>query len=109
MLTTDGAVHVYAGFGADVPLRGRFKRVVFRPSLCPGFYHRGGGKDLGSAFEFRSGVEVALRLEGGRRIGLELDHVSNSGYGQSNRGEESLTLTLAFPFGKRGKASPAVD
>jgi len=98
MVTTDSAVHVYAGFGFDAPLGGR---LVLRPTFAPGFYHRGHGKDLGAAFEYRSGVELAVRLQKGRRLGLELDHVSNAGYGRSNRGEETLTVTFALPLGHR--------
>jgi lipid A 3-O-deacylase len=100
MVTTDAAAHVFAGFGIDVPLTGRW---VLRPSFAPGFYHRGHGKDLGAVFEYRSGVELAVRLAGGRRLGFELDHVSNAGYGRSNRGEESVTVTFAIPLGKLGK------
>jgi hypothetical protein len=97
-VTTDRTLHVFAGFGADVPLFGRF---VLRPSFAPGLYSRGRGKDLGTAFQFRSAVELAWHLGGGRQVGLELDHVSNSGYGRTNRGEESLLLTFALPIGKR--------
>ncbi len=97
MVTTDAAVHVFAGFGIDVPLSGS---LVLRPSFAPGFFSRGHGQDLGSAFEYRSGIEVAVRLPGGRRVGLEFDHVSNAGTGRSNRGEESLTATFALPLGR---------
>jgi lipid A 3-O-deacylase len=98
MVTTDSAVHVFAGFGFDAPLGGR---LLLRPTFAPGFYHRGHGKDLGAAFEYRSGVELAVRLPKRRRVGLELDHVSNAGYGRSNRGEETLTVTFAIPLSHR--------
>jgi hypothetical protein len=97
-VTADGAVFAYAGFGGDIPLRGRF---VFRPSFAPGFYHQGNGKDLSAYLNFRTAVEIALRFDSGRRLGLEMDHVSNAGAAPTNLGEESLVITFALPVGKR--------
>jgi len=98
MATVDGAFFVYGGFGIDIPIGRRF---VFRPSLAPGIYHQGQAKDLGTAMQFRTGVEVAWRLAGGWRVGVELDHISNSGYADTNRGAESLMVTVAVPVGRR--------
>jgi hypothetical protein len=100
--TTDAAFLVYAGFGIDIPLGGP---VVLRPSLAPGFYHRGEGKDLGSIIEYRSALEVAWRTRRGLRVGVELDHVSNAGSAPSNRGAESLTLTISIPVGGRQRVA----
>lgn len=97
-VTTDAAAFVFAGFGLDVNLGRRF---VLRPSFAPGFYRQGRGKDLGAVLDFRTAIEIALRLGGGCRLGLEVDHVSNAGSAPTNRGEESLVLTFAFPLGKR--------
>ncbi len=97
-VTTDGGGFVHAGFGADIPL-GRF--AVLRPSFGPGIYLRGQGKDLGAYLNFRTAVEIAFPLGGGRRLGLEMDHVSNAGAAPTNRGAESLLLTLAVPLGRR--------
>jgi hypothetical protein len=96
--TNDGVLYVYAGLGVDFNLG---ERVVLRPTFGPGFYRQGRGKDLGAAMNFRTAVEVALRMRGGRRLGLEVDHVSNAGAGTPNAGEESIVLTLSFPLGKR--------
>jgi hypothetical protein len=98
MATTDGAFFVYAGFGIDIRLGGRF---VLRPSLAPGLYHQGQAKDLGSTLQFRTGVEVAWRLSSGFRLGVEMDHISNGGYADTNRGAESLMVTVAVPLGRR--------
>jgi len=103
MATTDGAFLVYAGFGADIALGRRF---VFRPSLAPGFYHRGQAKDLGSGMEFRTAVEIAWRTTSGLRLGVEMDHVSNNGYAETNRGAESLMVTVSIPVG-RARGRPA--
>lgn len=97
-VTRDAGAFVFAGFGLDLNLGRRF---VLRPSFAPGFYRQGSGKDLGATFNFRTAIEIALRLGGGRRLGLEMDHVSNAGAALPNRGEESLVVTFAFPLGRR--------
>ena len=101
-VTTDAAAFVFAGFGVDVKLGRRF---VLRPSFAPGFYRQGRGKDLGAVPNYRTAIEVALRLDGGRRLGLEVDHISNAGSAPTNPGEESIVLTFSFPLGKRGPGS----
>ena len=98
LVTTDGGVFAYAGFGSDIPL-GRF--AVLRPSFGPGFYRRGTGKELGAYLNFRTAVEIAFRLGAGRRLALEMDHVSNAGAAPTNRGAESLLITFAVPWGRR--------
>lgn len=97
-VTADAAAFAYVGFGADIPLWGR---VVFRPSFAPGIYHQGNGKDLSAYLNFRTAFEIALCLGGGRRLGIEMDHVSNAGAAPTNLGEESLLVTFAVPLGKR--------
>ena len=95
--TTDSAFFVFAGFGGDINLGQRF---VFRPSFAPGIYRQGKGKDLGAYLNFRTAFEIALRLGRGRRLSLEMDHVSNGGAAPTNLGEESLVLSFALPLGK---------
>ena len=46
-------------------------------------------------------TELALRLDGGRRLGLELYHISNASSGRINPGAESLLVTFALPLGRR--------
>jgi hypothetical protein len=96
-VTADGGVFAYAGFGSDISL-GRLG--VLRPSFGPGIYRRGNGKDLGAYLNFRTAVEIVIRLGGGRRLGLEMDHVSNAGAAPTNLGAESLLLTFALPLGR---------
>jgi len=97
-VTSDAAIFAFAGFGGDVPLGRRF---VFRPSFAPGFYRQGKGKDLGAYLNFRTALELALRLGSGRRLSVEMDHVSNAGAAPTNLGAKSLVLSFAIPLGKR--------
>jgi len=98
MVTTAGAFHVYAGVSFDVPLG---RRWLLRGSFAPGYYDKGAsGKDLGLDLEFRSGVEIAWRLDGGWRLGIEFYHLSNGNLGAINPGDGSLLLTATVPLGK---------
>ena len=94
MATSQGTLYGYAGFRAEV-LWG--KRWVGSGGLAGGLYYRGpgGGKDLGSALEFRTHLELAYRLPGESRLGLCLYHLSNGGIYHLNPGSESLVLTYS--------------
>ena len=94
MATTDKSLHGYAGLGIEIPI-GPF--VFVRPSFAPGLWHRGDGKDLGHAVEFRSALELGVRL-GSIRVGGEIYHLSNASLGTRNPGEESVVVTVAFPL-----------
>ena len=103
MVTTDGAWHLYAGFGIDVPIARRF---LIRLGFAPGYYGQGGGKPLGTALEFRSSFEIAWRFGEGWRIGLEGYHLSNADLAAHNPGNGSLLLALTIPLGQT--PSPSV-
>jgi len=93
--TTDGAVYGYAGFRVDLFFGNRF---VLTPSTAVGAFKRGGGKQLGSVLEFRSGVELAYRFDDRSRLGVGLFHLSNASVGSRNPGEESLLVYYALPI-----------
>lgn len=109
-----GAVSLMTGgsitgrLGAYVYLGGRFeapvgKRVSLAPSFAPGVFFAGRGKSLGGAIEFRSGIEVALRLNDGGAVGLGLFHYSNGTLYTRNPGSEALLGIYRFPvFRKLG-------
>ncbi len=98
MVTSDGSLQAFVGLSLDARLG---RRVILRPSFAPGYFRRGGGKDLGSALEFRSALELSFRLEGGWRVGLEVYHLSNAALGDRNPGAETLAVTLSVPVGRR--------
>lgn len=92
MATSRGALLAYGGFRFDHPLG---RRWVLSPGWAATLYHRGDGKDLGGALQFRSHVELAYRLPGDTRLGLCLYHLSNAGLLGFNPGSESLVLTYS--------------
>jgi len=90
MATSKGTLYVYGGFRIDVPLGAAWR---LSPQSAAGFYHRGDGKDLGGAVEFRSGLELSRRIGARSRLGLLFYHLSNAGIYDRNPGTESLVLT----------------
>lgn len=93
--TTGGSVYVYGGAMVDVHIGESF---TLSPSLAVGYYEAGDTDDLGSAIEFRTGVEAAYAFEGGMRIGLAYQHISNAEIGDENPGTETLSLNLSLPL-----------
>lgn len=94
-VTDDDSAYVYVGVSLDLSIG---ERLVLRPSFAPGYYHKGEGKDLEGALQFRTGVELAYRFDGGYRLGVELSHRSNAGLHDRNPGEESLMAFFHVPF-----------
>lgn len=101
--STVGNVYFHAGISFDVFLGNRF---VLTPSFSPGIFLRSDGKDLGHVIEFRTGLELAYRLDDRSRIGIEISHRSNAGLGSldhkcpCNPGEESLVISYHIPLGR---------
>ena len=97
MGTADGAFHGYAGIVVDVPLGDSF---AFTIGFAPGYFHEGGGKDLGHALEFRSSGELAYVFENKSRLGLMVNHISNASLSDRNPGTEVLMLSYSVPVRK---------
>ncbi len=96
MGTDDGGLYGYAGAYWDLPLN--TAPFVIAPGFAAGAYNRGGGKDLGSAIEFRSTIEAAYEFEGGYRLGLGFSHLSNASIGRDNPGVETLQVVYSHPM-----------
>jgi hypothetical protein len=97
MVNGHGSAELYAGISLDIFLG---NRIVVRPSFAPGYYHRGGGEDLGYKLEFRSAIEAAYRFDDRSRLGIEVYHMSNASLGKINPGEESINLVYSLPTTK---------
>lgn len=95
MATSDVAAYGYGGVALDLYFG---RRIVVTPSFAAGLYHDGDGKDLGSAVEFRSGLEVGWRFDDRSRISVILYHLSNAGISDTNPGTEVISVGYAFPI-----------
>ena len=93
--TSDGAFYGYFGFGFDINLGPRW---VLTPNVAAGYFTRGGGTNLGSWWEFRSGAEIDYRFPDFSRLGIAIHHMSNAGLTRTNPGEESVTLVYTVPI-----------
>jgi lipid A 3-O-deacylase len=96
-VNSDKGVYGYAGLSIDIFLG---NRLVVRPSIAPGLYAKGDGKDLGHVVEFRSGLELSWRFDDRSRLGMELSHRSNASLDKSNPGEESLMVFYHLPLSR---------
>lgn len=94
-LSEDDDSFLYADLRYDYWLSSRW---VLIPSLGAGIFTNGEKLDLGSDFEFRSGLELAYRFNTNYRIGVALFHLSNAGISDNNPGTESLVLSLSIPL-----------
>ena len=95
MANTDGAVYLYSGFYIDIPLA---SFLYITPSFAPGFYHKCNSKQLDFAIEFRSQIEMSIRLENNIRVGVSFSHISNASFGEENPGVESIAVIYYVPL-----------
>ena len=93
--TGQGAFYGYFGVGFDIHLP---YNLIVTPSGAFGYFEPGRGIDLGSIWEFRSGVELAYRFADQRRFGIGFYHMSNAGIGKKNPGQEMVTAVFTVPF-----------
>ena len=94
-VTSKQAAFAYAGVLSDFYFG---RRIVVTPSAAPGYYHNGNGKDLGHAFEIKSGLEISYRLDDRSRFGLHFYHISNAGLEDTKPGVEILGFSYAIPL-----------
>jgi lipid A 3-O-deacylase len=94
-----GSLCGYGGISADI----RFLEDLFlTPGFAVGYYMANGGKDLGQPLEFRSSVELTYGFDGGYRLGLSYDHVSNAGMKRLNPGQDTIMVVFHLPLDSSG-------
>lgn len=97
-ITDAGGIWVGAGlyqqFDIDIGEPDIFVGFYF----APGLYFKGDDLDLGFPIEFRSGVEIGVRLENDWQISISYDHRSNGDIGLVNPGMETVQLRISKPF-----------
>ena len=93
-LTEKSTFYIYTGAQAEYDL-GLF---TVTPSFAPGYYNYGDGKDLGSALEFKSEVQVSLNLSDNTELGMSYNHISNASLGDKNPGANSYMFNYLKKF-----------
>lgn len=87
--TDEEAFWIYAGTRRPFALG---EHWLATPSFAVSYYEEGDGKDLGHELEFRSGIELSYRFDGGSTLGLEYYHLSNASISDTNPGSNSLVV-----------------
>jgi len=93
-LTENNAFYLYTGAQAEYDVG--FLRIT--PSFAPGYYNSGDGKDLGSALEFKSEIQMSLNLSDSTELGMSYNHISNASFGDKNPGANSYMLNFLKQF-----------
>ena len=93
-LTENNAFYLYTGAQAEYDL-GLF---TITPSFAPGYYNSGDGKDLGSALEFKSEIQMSLNLSDSTELGISYNHISNASLGDKNPGANSYMFNFLKQF-----------
>ena len=93
-ITGKSAVYLYTGVEAQYGI-GPLKIL---PSLSPGYYQKGDGKDLGSALEFKSEVKFGLDIFDNSNLSYSYSHISNNDWGKTNPGTDNQQITFSKNF-----------
>ena len=93
-ITEKNAMYFYTGAQAEYDL-GLF---TITPSFAPGYYNSGNGKDLGSALEFKTEVQMSMNLSDSTEFGMSYNHISNASLGDKNPGANSYMINFLKQF-----------
>ena len=93
-ITEKNAFYLYSGVQAEYELG----PLVITPSFAPGYYNSGDGKDLGSALEFKSEIQMSLNLSDTTEFGMSYNHISNASLGDKNPGANSYMINFLKQF-----------
>ena len=93
-VTENAALYAYTGIEWNFDLG----PVNFTPSFAPGYYNFGDGKDLGSALEFKSEIQMSLNLSDSTEFGISYNHISNASLGDKNPGANSYMINFLKQF-----------
>lgn len=94
-INSDNDYWLYAGFRYDMDFA---EKWVFTPHVSAALYEHEDGIDLGGNIQFRTGAELAYKLENRSRIGVGIYHLSNFGLEDENPGSESIFINYSFPL-----------
>lgn len=88
----DSGYWVYGGARYDYSLS---RDWDLTPHAAVSWYEEGDGKDLGGELEFRSGLDLSVRLTAQSRIAVGVTHLSNSNLGDKNPSANSVIITYS--------------
>ena len=74
------------------------KNWVLALNFGPSLFTNGDDIDLGAAVQFRTGIRLHYEFSNNFRLGAELFHLSNAGFGDENPGTEPFFVSLFVPF-----------
>lgn len=92
----DHSRYAYANLSRDFTFGRHWTATV---SFGAGYFHDGHEVRLGHPLIFQSGIELGRWFDGGWRVGLAFDHLSNGGLSENNPGTEMLVLRVSMPLG----------
>tara|TARA_B000000557_G_scaffold250130_1_gene236174 strand:- start:98 stop:601 length:504 start_codon:yes stop_codon:yes gene_type:complete len=93
-LTGNNSVYFYTGIEGQYGI-GPLKIL---PSFTPGYYEKGNGKDLGSALEFKSEIELGINIFENSKLSYSYSHISNNDWGNTNPGTDNQQITFSKNF-----------
>ena len=93
-ISEKNAMYFYTGAQAEYDLG----LITITPSFAPGYYNAGNGKDLGSALEFKTEVQMSLNLSDSTEFGMSYNHISNASLGDKNPGANSYMINFLKQF-----------
>ena len=93
-LTEKSAFYFYTGAQVEYDLG----FITITPSFAPGYYNSGDGKDLGSALEFKSEIQMSLNLNDSSKFGMSYNHISNGSLSDKNPGANSYMINFLKQF-----------
>ena len=93
-ITGNSVAYVYSGIEWNIDMSG----LTLTPSFAPGYYHKGDGKDLGHALEFKSEVQLSYTGTDKSSFGVSYNHVSNASLGDKNPGANSYMFNFIKNF-----------
>ena len=93
-LTGDNSAYLYTGIEGQYGLG----PIKILPSFTPGYYHKGDGKELGSALEFKSEIKIGFDIFENSKLGFSYSHISNNDWGDTNPGVDNQQITFSKNF-----------